>query len=151
MTSNPPVDIDRAQWSGEGDFTEMLVDWLAGLSEIALVRVEDASSTRSDVDYNFISNEIYLGFETRDRVERRRVWGIVPVSRTVSEKVMTIKRLEAVLAAEASIGPPDYADDGMMQYLRSERVIPPYQTKGYKLIELVRIYEVGTAPRADLG
>jgi hypothetical protein len=29
----------------------------------------------------------------------------------------------------------------MIQYLRTERVIPPYQTKGYKLIELLRIYE----------
>jgi len=35
----------------------------------------------------------------------------------------------------------DYADEGMIQYLRTERVIPPYQTKGYKLIELLRIYE----------
>jgi hypothetical protein len=35
----------------------------------------------------------------------------------------------------------------MLQYLRSERIIPPYQTRGYKLVELVRIYEVGTEPR----
>ena len=26
----------------------------------------------------------------------------------------------------------------MIQYLRTERIIPPYQTKGYKLVELVR-------------
>jgi len=151
MTGNPPVDIDRSQWSGEGDFTQTLVDWFTGFSEIAFVRVEDASSTRSDVDYNFISNEIYLRFETRERVERRRVWGIVPVSRIVSEKVMTLEGLEARLAAEPSIGPPDYVDDGMMQYLHNERVIPPYQTKGYKLIELVRIYELATAACADPG
>ncbi len=30
----------------------------------------------------------------------------------------------------------------MIQYLRTERIVPPYQTKGYKLVELVRIYEV---------
>jgi hypothetical protein len=30
----------------------------------------------------------------------------------------------------------------MLQYLRTERIVPPYQTKGYKLVELVRIYEV---------
>jgi hypothetical protein len=30
----------------------------------------------------------------------------------------------------------------MLQYLRTERVVPPYQTRGYKLVELVRIYEV---------
>ena len=32
----------------------------------------------------------------------------------------------------------------MLQYLRAERIVPPYQTRGYKLVELVRIYEVGT-------
>jgi hypothetical protein len=30
----------------------------------------------------------------------------------------------------------------MVQYLRTERIVPPYQTRGYKLVELVRIYEV---------
>ena len=29
----------------------------------------------------------------------------------------------------------------MLQYMRSERIVPPYQTRGYKLVELVRIYE----------
>ena len=32
----------------------------------------------------------------------------------------------------------------MLQYLRAERIVPPYQTRGYKLVELVRIYEAGT-------
>ena len=32
------------------------------------------------------------------------------------------------------------SDDGMLQYLRAERIMPPYQTRGYKLVELVRIY-----------
>ena len=36
----------------------------------------------------------------------------------------------------------------MIQYLRTERIVPPYQTRGYKLIELVRIYEAGTPSRA---
>jgi hypothetical protein len=39
------------------------------------------------------------------------------------------------------VGAPDYADEGMLQYLRSERIVPPYQTRGYKLVELVRVYE----------
>ena len=34
----------------------------------------------------------------------------------------------------------------MLQYLRTERIVPPYQTRGYKLVELVRIYEVGRQP-----
>jgi hypothetical protein len=46
-----------------------------------------------------------------------------------------------VLEASEGIGPPDYADEGMIQYLRTERIIPPYQTKGYKIVELLRIYE----------
>jgi len=35
----------------------------------------------------------------------------------------------------------------MLQYLRSERIVPPYQTRGYKLVELVRIYDAGAAGR----
>jgi hypothetical protein len=45
------------------------------------------------------------------------------------------------------VGPPDYADAGMLQYLRTERIVPPYQTRGYKLVELVRIYEAGSESR----
>ena len=75
------------------------------------------------------------------------MWGIVPLRRTVAEKVMKMEELEIALAADPELGEPDYADDGMIQYLHTERVIPPYQTKGYKLIELVRIYEVGAARR----
>ena len=37
----------------------------------------------------------------------------------------------------------------MLQYLRTERIVPPYQTRGYKLVELVRLYEAGTRA-ADL-
>ena len=59
---------------------------------------------------------------------------------------MTIETLQQALAAMPAVGPPDYADEGMLQYLRSERIVPPYQTRGYKLVELVRIYEAGTTP-----
>ena len=145
MDDAQSVVIDRDRWSGEGTFAQKLVDWFASVPEIAFVRVEDAAATRSDVDYNFTGSEIFLRFHTRDRIERRRLWGIVPISQTVSEKLMTIERLESALAGEPEIGQPDYADEAMIQYLRTERIIPPYQTKGYKLIELVRIYEVGTA------
>jgi len=56
---------------------------------------------------------------------------------------MTMAQLEAALTSDAAIGAPDYADGGMLQYLRTERIIPPYQTRGYKIVELVRIYEFG--------
>ena len=59
---------------------------------------------------------------------------------------MTMVGLEQALAALPDIGAPDYSDEGMLQYLRAERIVPPYQTRGYKLVELVRIYEAG-APR----
>jgi hypothetical protein len=36
----------------------------------------------------------------------------------------------------------------MLQYLRTERIVPPYQTRGYKLVELVRVYDAGAARRA---
>ena len=142
------MDIDREQWSGEGDFTEQLLAWLGGQEDVVFVRVEDASASRAEVDYNFISNEIYVRFRTRDRQERRRLWGIVPVRRTVAEKAMTMEALETALADDPELGAPDYADEGMIQYLHTQRVIPPYQTRGYKLVELVRIYEAGAASRA---
>lgn len=141
------MDVDRERWSGEGEFTEQLLAWLAERKEIAFLRVEDAEAGRAEVDYNFISNEIYVRFRTRDRQERRRLWGVIPVRRTVAEKVMTMETLETALAGESELGEPDYADEGMIQYLHTQRVIPPYQTRGYKLIELVRIYEAGAAPR----
>lgn len=137
--------IDRQHWSGEGDFTGQLVDWLATRTDIVFLRVEDSASTRAEVDYNFISNEIYVRFRTRDRRERQRLLGVIPVSRTVTEPVLTLSQLDDALVADPELPDPDYADDGMIQYLQTERVIPPYQTKGYKLIELVRIYEAGSA------
>ena len=143
------MEIDSARWSGEGDFTRQLVDWLAEQPAIKLLRVEDAPSSRSEVEYNFISNEIYVRFATRTRVERRRAWGFIPVRREVAEPLMTFDRLGTALEADSALGAPDYADDGMIQYLHTERVVPPYQTRGYKLVELVRIYEAGAGPRDD--
>ena len=138
--------IDRQHWSGEGDFTGHLIEWLAARTDIAFLRVEDSASTRAEVDYNFVSNEIYVRFRMRDRRERRRLLGVIPVSRTVTEPVMTLSQLDDALVEDPELPDPDYADEGMIQYLQTERVIPPYQTKGYKLIELVRIYEAGRVP-----
>jgi len=137
-----PSEIDTTKWSGEGAFTQLLADRLRELDEIRLVRVEDAPASRSDADYNFISNEVFVAFSTRERVETTRQLGIIPRTRTVTEKTSSVAQLEAALTAMADIGAPDYADEGMLQYLRTERIVPPYQTRGYKLVELVRIYEV---------
>ena len=143
-----PAKLDSSNWSGEGEFTQRLVDWCVRHPAVALVRVEDAPAGRSDVEYNFISNEIFLRFYTEARVARSWWLKVVPIHRSVSEKVITLEQLEWKLTRDEDLGPPDYADEGMIQYLHTERVIPPYQTKGYKLIELVRIYEVGTPSRA---
>src|SRR5204862_4906489 len=137
-----PSEIDTTKWSGEGAFTQLLADRLRELDEIRLVRVEDAPASRSDADYNFISNEVFVAFSTRERVETTRQLGIIPRTRTVTEKTSSVAQLEATLTAMADIGAPDEADDGMLQYLRTERIVPPYQTRGYKLVELGRIYEV---------
>ena len=143
-----PLELESSAWSGEGTFTQLLIEKLRDVSGVRFVRVEDAPATRSDADYNFISNELYVGFDTIERRERITRFGLLPGVRTVTDKAMTLAGLEAVLTGIDGIGAPDYGDDGMLQYLRAERIIPPYQTRGYKLVEMVRIYEVGTPRRS---
>lgn len=142
-----PLELDSSAWSGEGTFTQLLIDRLREVAGVRFVRVEDAPASRSDADYNFISNELYIGFETTERQERIRRFGVLPGVRTVTAKAMTLQGLEAALTGVEGVGAPDYGDEGMLQYLRAERIIPPYQTRGYKLVEMVRLYEVGTARR----
>jgi hypothetical protein len=142
------MNVDTSNWSGEGTFTQLLIDQLSELDAVALVRVEDAPASRSEADYNFISNEIYVAFTTASRRERILRFGFLPASKTVAEKTMTMSGLEAALTALPTVGAPDYSDEGMLQYLRAERIVPPYQTRGYKLVELVRLYEVGAARRS---
>ena len=143
-----PFELDTSAWSGEGTFTQLLIDRLHDVAGVRVVRVEDAPATRSDADYNFISNELYVGFATIEREERIKRFGVLPGVRVVTDKAMTLQGLEAALAAIDGVGPPDYGDEGMLQYLRAERIIPPYQTRGYKLVEMVRIYEAGTPRRS---
>jgi hypothetical protein len=143
-----PFDVDTSAWSGEGSFTQLLIDRLQQIDGIRFLRVEDAPASRSEADYNFISNELFVDFATTDRRERTKRVGFVPSVRTVTEKTMTMPGLEEALSAIPDVGAPDYGDGGMLQYLRAERIVPPYQTRGYKLVELVRIYEVGTPRRA---
>jgi hypothetical protein len=140
--------IDTSNWSGEGEFTTLLVSKLGELGAIAAVRVEDAPATRSEADYNFISNEVFVTFIVNMRRQRDRRFGLLPVSRKVAEQAMTVAQLEAALAVLPDIGAPDYSDEGMLQYLRTERIVAPYQTRGYKLVELVRIYEAGAGRRS---
>ena len=143
-----PLELETSAWSGEGTFTQLLIERLRDVAGVCFVRVEDAPATRSDADYNFISNELYVGFEITERQERITRFGVLPGVRTVTEKAMTLQGLETALTGIDGVGAPDYGDEGMLQYLRAERIIPPYQTRGYKLVEMVRIYEVGTPRRS---
>jgi len=143
-----PLELESSAWSGEGTFTQLLIEKLRDVAGVRFVRVEDAPATRSDADYNFISNELFVGFDTIERQERITRFGLIPGVRTVTDKAMTLQGLEAVLTGIDVVGAPDYGDEGMLQYLRAERIIPPYQTRGYKLVEMVRIYEVGTPRRS---
>ena len=141
------MDVDTTKWSGEGTFTQALIERLKTIDGLALIRVEDAPTSRSEADYNFMSNEIFVVFATATREEPTRRFGLLPGTRVVTYKKMSIADLEQRLAEAPEVGAPDYSDAGMLQYLRTERIIPPYQTKGYKLVELVRLYEAGTSRR----
>ena len=138
--------IDTSKWSGEGEFTQLLVERLKVVPEIDVIRVEDAPATRSEADYNFVSNEVFVAFTLVGRPEPIRRFGFLSGSRTVKQKTMTVSELEAALATVPEIGSPDYTDGAMLQYLRTQRIVPPYQTRGYKLVELVRLYEIGVGP-----
>jgi hypothetical protein len=134
------MDIDRSAWSGDGDFTARLLDALGRIDEIAAIRVEDAPASRSDAGYALLANEIFVRFAAEPRGQRGRWLGVLPLTRLVDTPRLTLQGLESRLAGIEGIGPADYADDGMIQYLRTERIVAPYQTRGYKLVELVRIY-----------
>jgi hypothetical protein len=142
------LDVDSTAWSGEGTFTQAVLDRLKDLDALEALKVEDAPATRSDADYNFISNEIFVKFRTIERREPARRFGL-PVTRRVIEKLLTIEGLARILDQSEGIGGADYQDASMIQYLRTERIVPPYQTRGYKLVELLRIYEAGTTRTQD--
>ncbi|MFB3853982.1 MAG: hypothetical protein ACE148_09190 [Vicinamibacterales bacterium] len=134
------TEVDSSGWSGEGDFTAVLLRALQEMGGLRFVRVEDAPSSRAEAGYNFVANEIYIGFEQRMLVEPVRLLGIIPVRRRRRQSAMSLEGLERQLASIEGIGPADYADEGMLQYLRVQRVIPPYQKRGYKIVEMVRVY-----------
>jgi hypothetical protein len=141
------VQIESAGWSGEGTFTGVLLEALKAVEAVEFLRVEDAPASRAEPGYAFISNEIYVKFKSDTRIETRRRLGL-PWPTRVEAKQMTLAELAARLGPADGVGEADYSDEGMLQYLRTERIVAPYQTKGYKVVEMVRVYEVG-APRRE--
>jgi hypothetical protein len=142
------MDLDVSRWSGDGDFTQAVIAALETIPGIAAARVEDAPASRADSSFMFISNEVYLRFDQRERREPARWFGVVPIARRVREPVLTLAGVGASLACREEIGEADYSDDSMLQYLRTQRIVAPYQTRGRKLVELLRIYDAGARPAA---
>lgn len=135
------AEIDAAKWSGDGDFTRALVDVLGACEEVVRVRVEDSPASHDDAGYAFLSNEIYVDFTPRAEAYTVKWLGVIPVARTRQVPALDLRALAARLAGVEGVGEPDYQDEGMLQYLRAERVKAPWQTKGIKVVELVRIYQ----------
>lgn len=136
------MDIDTSAWSGDGDFTAQLLEALKGVDEIAAIRLEDAPASRTGAGYNFLVNEFFLTFAAERVSEPGRWLRIVPVTRRVLRPRLTLAALDARLALVEGIGSADYSDEGMLQYLRTQLVVAPYQSRGYKLVEMVRVYGV---------
>jgi hypothetical protein len=136
------MDVDISAWSGDGDFTIELVEILKGIEEIAVLKVEDAPASRTGAGFNFLVNEIFVTFSTVRRSVPARLLGFIPAKRAIDEPVLTLPGLETRLSLVEGIGAADYSDEGMLQYMRTQRIVAPYQTRGYKLVEMVRVYEV---------
>jgi hypothetical protein len=113
---------------------------MRAIPQVLFLKVEDAPASRSDAGFSFISNELFVGFASTRQVTWTRVLGVIPSRRVSFCADMSLQGLETALAAVEGIGAPEYSDAGMLQFLRAERVIPAYQTRGYKLVEMVRIY-----------
>ena len=141
------MEVDDTRWSGDGSFTPLLVAALRRISGIAALRVEDAPASRADAGFNFIANEIFVTFVERVTAERRFWLGLVPYQRQVRRAALDVSGLSALLAGNPALGEPDYSDESMIQYLRTERVVAPYQSRGIKVVEMVRIYRIGATPR----
>jgi hypothetical protein len=134
------MDVDTQAWSGEGDFTVRLLAILEQIDGIAALRVEDAPASRSGTGYAFLANEIFVRFATRRTRRPARRFGVLPGTRVVETPMLTLAALQSRLAGIEGIGAADYVDDQMIQYLRTRQVVAPYQTRGYKLVEMVRLY-----------
>jgi len=136
------MELDTSRWSGDGELTQLIVERLRSESRIAHLTVEDSPASREDAGYMFISNEMFITPAITVHREAMRGWLPWPTSRAVRTAALTLADVEAVLSGDEAVGPPDVSDHGMLQYLRTQRIIPAYQTRGYKLVELIRLYVV---------
>jgi hypothetical protein len=142
------MELDRSGWSGDGDFTAALLEALGELAGVEYVCVEDSPASRAEAGYAFLSNEVYVRFAARVEEEPYRWLGLVPRVRRRMAPGSTLSQLERQLAARDEIGPAEYIDESMIQYLKTQRLVAPYQTRGIKVVEMVRVYELRTGDAA---
>ena len=67
--------VESAGWSGEGEFTAVVLESLKGIDAIEFLRVEDAPASRAEPGYAFVSNEIYVRFRRPAFAWASRRWG----------------------------------------------------------------------------
>ena len=91
-------EVDVSKWSGEGTFTQLLIDCLRSMEAIEFVRVEDAPATRSEADYNFISNELFVDFDTVERREPIKRFGVLPGTLNPATNSVTSARSAAFVS-----------------------------------------------------
>ena len=108
MPGSGELQLDTSKWSGEGVFTAQLIEHLRRLDTIAFLRVEDAPASRSEADYNFISNEVFVGFATREREERVlvRLGGPDPVDAESLERARGRRHLGQRARMDHLVGQP---------------------------------------------
>ena len=140
------MQIESSGWGGEGTFTAVLLEALKSIETIEYLRVEDAPASRAEPGYAFLSNEVYVKFRTDSRNGTRRRFGI-PWPTRVEVKQMSLGELAARLGQRRRRG-----RTGLRR--RRDAAVPPHRAhrrplpdQGVKVVEMVRIYEVGTPRR----
>ena len=74
------MNVDTSKWSGEGEFTQLLLEHLRQVPGLPAFASRTLLRARSEADYNFISNEFFVDFATEARQERAQVGVLLPVS-----------------------------------------------------------------------
>src|SRR2546430_3101157 len=71
-------EVDVSKWSGEGTFTQLLIDCLRSMDAIEFVRVEDRKSTRLNSSHSQISYAVFcLKKKKKNNREVRSYCGVL--------------------------------------------------------------------------
>ena len=143
------MQIDSDGWGGEGTFTAVLLEALKSIEAIEYLRVEDAPASRAEPGYAFLSNEIYVRFRTDSREVdppslRRSLAGD---GGGQADDVSA--NWPPAWAAPTAWESRTTATTRCCSTCAPSASSPPTRPEGIKVVEMVRIYEVGTTPRRD--